>query len=355
MSELKKLGDKLRKARESKGYSLREVSEKTHMSPKFLEALEEEDFSSFSSETYILGFLRNYAEFLNLDPEEIIKEYKGLRLQNSASPLEELTNISKPTLQIPQNLLKYFILALIFIGIVYLSYKIYDFIFLPTTVSYTTTIKPCDKRDIKTITLKEESLLSLLDLSNNYEFFISSLNIKFILCITKIERKENYENVKFSIDYNKKNYPIETKSGETIILTNMISELNQADQKIELSVKEVSENAIQIELLAKTKMSANKDIIVTLEILQETYLEWVADGKVYKGDFFRVGDILNLEADYRLDIKIGNGAGVRFYREGFPPRIAGTAGKIVKLSFTKISDPFDTTKFKIEEQIIIPQ
>lgn len=354
MAELKKLGDRLRKARESKGYSLREVSEKTHMSPMFLEALEEEEFEIFPSETYIIGFLKNYAEFLNFDPEEIVKEYKGLKLQNSATPLEELTKISKPTIEVSPNMVRYSLIVLILLGIGYLLYKVIHLISFSSPVSISTN-KPCEQRDIKTITIKEDSLLSLLDMSTSYEFLIGPEKIRIHLCITEIEKTENYENVKFKVNFNKKDYNLETKSGETIILSNVISELNQGNQKIEFAVKEVSEHSLQVEFLSKSKLSGSKNIIVTLEVVQETYLEWVADGKAYKGEFFHPGDILNLEADNRLDIKIGNGAGIRFYREGFPPRIAGPAGRIVKLSLTKVADPFDTTKFKIEEQIIIPQ
>ncbi|MFN3605153.1 MAG: helix-turn-helix domain-containing protein [Leptonema sp. (in: bacteria)] len=357
MSELKKLGDKLRKARESKGYSIRDVSEKTHMSPMYIKALEEEDFSCFPSETYIIGFLSTYAEFLNFNSNEIIKEYKGLKLQNSESPLKELTSISKPKFEIASNLLiRYVLIVLIALGVVYLFYKFIEPISFSSHETNFVTSEPCNQREKKTIYIKdEESLLSLLDLFTYYEFYIGSEKIPLKLCITEIEKKENYENVKFTLDYKQKPYALEAKSGETIILSNTISELNQLNKKIELSIKVVSENTVQIELQSIAKAASTKSISITLEIVQETYIEWISDGKAYKGEFLKQGDVLPLEADNRLDIKIGNGAGVKFLREGFPPRIAGPPGKIVKLSLFKVPDPFDTTKFKIEEQIVVFQ
>lgn len=359
MSELKKLGEKLKKARENKGYSIREVSEKTNITPKFIEALEEEDYSAFPSETYTIGFLRSYAEFLNFDPDEIVKEYKGLKLQNSDSPLEELTKATKPKFEVTPGFVRNTLILLIIISSIFLIYKIFQFTYSSYSISEEqnlSTLKPCSEREKRIINVKNEApLLSLLDTTSLYEFSIGVEKINFTLCIKEIEKKDNYENIKFIIEYNQKNHELEAKSGETLILSNTISELNQHNKKIELSIKGVSENSIQIEVQSKEKLVSNKNILVTLEIIQETYIEWISDGKAYKGEFFKNGDSFILEADNRLDIKIGNGAGVRFIREGFPPRIAGPAGKIVKLSFTKIQDPIDLTKFKIDEQIIVAQ
>ena len=64
------LGDKLRTARESKGYTYSHVGRETNIAIRYIEALENEDFSKFPGEPYILGFLRNYGEYLGLDVDE---------------------------------------------------------------------------------------------------------------------------------------------------------------------------------------------------------------------------------------------------------------------------------------------
>jgi len=71
------LGESLKEARQNKGVSLEKVAEETRIRKKYLQALEEEDFSIIPSEVYIKGFLRNYAIYLGLDPEEIRALYKG--------------------------------------------------------------------------------------------------------------------------------------------------------------------------------------------------------------------------------------------------------------------------------------
>lgn len=66
------LGDLLRRTREKKGLSLDEAMEATRIRKEFLQALEEEDFDQLPAAVYVKGFLRNYAAFLGLDPQEIL-------------------------------------------------------------------------------------------------------------------------------------------------------------------------------------------------------------------------------------------------------------------------------------------
>jgi cytoskeletal protein RodZ len=66
------LGDKLRSTREAKGYSYEYVGRETNIARRYLEALERKAFSKFPGEPYLLGFLRNYGEYLGLNVEELL-------------------------------------------------------------------------------------------------------------------------------------------------------------------------------------------------------------------------------------------------------------------------------------------
>jgi transcriptional regulator with XRE-family HTH domain len=70
------LGELLKEARQNKGVSLEEVEEELKIRSRYLQALEEEDFSIMPPEVYVRGFLRNYAVYLGLDPEEARALYK---------------------------------------------------------------------------------------------------------------------------------------------------------------------------------------------------------------------------------------------------------------------------------------
>ncbi|TXT49424.1 MAG: hypothetical protein FD137_671 [Spirochaetes bacterium] len=91
------IGFILQEARLKKGFTLDRVADDTNISVRFLDKLENNDFTGFPGEPYIVGFLRNYADFLGLESEEIVGIYKSQTLQASP-PLPESTSaeVSSP-------------------------------------------------------------------------------------------------------------------------------------------------------------------------------------------------------------------------------------------------------------------
>jgi len=87
---MESLGDKLKNARNEKGLSAEQISRETNISIRYLEALETENFSIFPGEPYIIGFLKNYSEYLDLDVQKIISLYRALRIQEQPVPVEQL-------------------------------------------------------------------------------------------------------------------------------------------------------------------------------------------------------------------------------------------------------------------------
>ncbi len=87
---MESIGDKLRETRKQKGYSVEQVARDTHIAKRFINSLEEEDFDAFPGEPYLIGFLRTYSEFLELNPQETLTLYKNLKLQETPAPMDEL-------------------------------------------------------------------------------------------------------------------------------------------------------------------------------------------------------------------------------------------------------------------------
>ena len=65
------VGELLRKARETQRLSIDDAHKSTKISVHILSALEQDDFDLFESETYLRGFLKNYATFLKLDIDSV--------------------------------------------------------------------------------------------------------------------------------------------------------------------------------------------------------------------------------------------------------------------------------------------
>ena len=96
---MESIGEKLKTAREQSGYSLDQIARDTNITKHYLVALEAEDFNTFAGETYIVGFLRTYAEYLGLSPDELITLYRNFKIQEQPIPLNELLDkgTRKPT------------------------------------------------------------------------------------------------------------------------------------------------------------------------------------------------------------------------------------------------------------------
>lgn len=89
---MSELGDMLRDARHKKHATLEEAAAATRIKVPFLAALEDGDYSSLPGPAYITGFLRNYASYLSLHPDDVVQEY------NSYRPIIEPT--VKPTTRV---------------------------------------------------------------------------------------------------------------------------------------------------------------------------------------------------------------------------------------------------------------
>jgi transcriptional regulator with XRE-family HTH domain len=74
------LGERFRAAREQRGLTLSEVAEQIRIRSVYLAAIEEENWSAIGAPVYVRGFLRTYARFLGLDPEQAVGEF------NTSSP-----------------------------------------------------------------------------------------------------------------------------------------------------------------------------------------------------------------------------------------------------------------------------
>lgn len=74
---VRSLGSRLRTVRESKGLSFRDVEAVTRIRARHLEALETGDYGALpGGDPQVRGFLRRYASFLGLSPEEVIAWYE---------------------------------------------------------------------------------------------------------------------------------------------------------------------------------------------------------------------------------------------------------------------------------------
>jgi len=87
------IGERLREARMRQGLDITEVEVATKIRAKYLRALENDEFVMLPGSTYVRSFLRTYAEYLGLDAQLLVEEF---RAQHEPGGEGEVHNLAPP-------------------------------------------------------------------------------------------------------------------------------------------------------------------------------------------------------------------------------------------------------------------
>lgn len=71
------LGNLLKEAREAKGLSLDELQSITKIQKRYLLGIEEGNYSAMPGKFYVRAFIKQYAEAVGLDPDQLFEQYKN--------------------------------------------------------------------------------------------------------------------------------------------------------------------------------------------------------------------------------------------------------------------------------------
>lgn len=88
------MGDILRKERERQNLSMKDVEEEISIRALYIAAIEEGKYETVPGEVYLKGFIKTYANFLQLDGAELLKLY----YEEKAPKVPEMSQV----LQVPQ-------------------------------------------------------------------------------------------------------------------------------------------------------------------------------------------------------------------------------------------------------------
>ncbi len=148
---VKKFAEELKSLRGEKGFTLQDISNRTRIDINFLKQIEGGNFDVLP-EIYIKAFIKEYAEFIGLNPEDIIKKYQTAKKdiieveESQVISEEEKKELPRSSELFPEyrtsspNPLnkKYVYLVIALVAITILIY----FLFLPDNKSELTVIEP---------------------------------------------------------------------------------------------------------------------------------------------------------------------------------------------------------------------
>ena len=83
---LSSIGTRLRQERERQGRTLKEVADATNIKEAYLAAVETERFDTIPGVVFVKGFIRTYANYLGLNGDALVEEYKESFVSRTPQP-----------------------------------------------------------------------------------------------------------------------------------------------------------------------------------------------------------------------------------------------------------------------------
>jgi cytoskeletal protein RodZ len=118
-------GEQLRLAREARGITLREISEQTRISTRYLEAIESDDYKRLPGGIFNKSFIKAYAKYIGFDEKEALEAYARTARDQGTSPDDVVSTPYQPRVYTDGNsrsplvtlLLTILILAILSLGV----------------------------------------------------------------------------------------------------------------------------------------------------------------------------------------------------------------------------------------------
>jgi len=378
------IGEKLRATREAKKLTIRDVARDTNMSAIYIEALENEEFEKFPGETYVTGFLRSYAEYLKMDADEIIQSYKGYKIGESTTPIEELTRPTGPSIlsQVSLYVEQYksmllgagVVLVILIVG--WLATTLFtsdiDVEGDDSIANIQNEYKLAKDSEMKiekihSMQLTNQSGFILLYNNEAAQFMVDSKEVMFIISDIRdsgVTLQLLPEGMSYNLEMEKpvtinaQDVPrdvVVTLKGLTdnraklrVMLGGATDEeaAKTADQKSDIVEPESEKEAAQgTQVVAHTEN--NLKIVFEAEFNQKTYLELYLDGNEKVKGIIPAGTHERWEASEYIQLKIGNAGGLKAKING-KPYTFGLPGQIANKVITWRKDPSNPNKYHIQ-------
>lgn len=354
------IGQILKKTRLEKNYSIKDISDATKITGRHLTALEENNFDIFPGETYVLGFIRSYANFLGLDPDEMIQIFRGNQMEELEPPIVELT---EPTVTIYDYLKKYLYWpSIILAGVVIISgIVIYVRHNTGTSVGTENAAGNEDLTRILTdslkipsietehITLQNGNVTALISVQNGIDFSIQ--NNEVYLVLDRLDYKTIQGNLSRAYLFL---YP-----GKKLVklVENELTNIDESGIKpFKIRFMGATPNMIKVQIQYSgtdyeeqqnvTTIANPNNFIIVLDAVTtgENFVEFYVDGSLRKRGLLSAGSELHYEANDSIQMKIGDAGAIDIKING-KPQVFGVRGQQVNKIIRKVKDPVEQTKF----------
>lgn len=362
-------GQLLRKTREEKRIPLRQAAEETKITARHLQAIEDDNYAVFPGETYALGFLTSYANYLELDPEQVKRLYKGSQLTETETPLHELM---QPTVQFGDYVERYakplVIIPLAVIAIAGIVMLVNHF--APSNETGATATSENQANTVTNFTRNSTTVPDvefdqvklqpgrpsphIVKKGRAISFSIQNTETFIVLRDILSDEKTGNYSVELEIYPGRKKYRL--KEEEPVEIEDAaiprrfkitLSGVTANNAKLIIDLGEEIQPADQA-ALNEVRVSNPDNFLIRLEgvLTGDTYIEYFIDGKPGKRGLFKRGTPLLLEASDSIQIKIGDAGDVKLTING-KSEVLGPKGSVANKIIRKLRDPVEQSKFKV--------
>lgn len=341
---MKSIGEHLAGAREEKGFSFDQVVHDTNISREYIHALEEDDFDFFPAEAYLIGFLRNYSEYLGLDPSRMVGIYKNFIISEEPVPMDLLLGKKKTApekkepideFDVSHKSMPRWIVPIIAVAVVCVVAGV---LFLPSLLNQGKEVELKPEVSLektgeiptspKEFFLTEDTLDITVTTGDKINVSTGSRLVSFIVILTEVEKSLSYldgENVKKKMDLEKDMeqviliegnngvyFYIKDVSAEKVVL---IAQKVSVDEKIESEISDkVAAESSTVEI---TPERIAEKIVIVSEAYPAAYeldvffrgdglFRYKADNKQVVERFYQAGERLEIDVNRFINLWISN-------------------------------------------------
>jgi transcriptional regulator with XRE-family HTH domain len=122
--EMDSVGQELKKERELRGISLKEIADTTKINIRYLRALEEDKFDLLPGKFFIKSIIKSYARYIGLEEETILDHFHQTLLQKTEEQIEQDEDKAITPTEVPRKFkiffrtAGYFIIFIVALGII---------------------------------------------------------------------------------------------------------------------------------------------------------------------------------------------------------------------------------------------
>ncbi len=295
---LNEFSDELKNIRKKKKITLEQISNRTRIDIKYLEAIESGNFSVMP-DVYIRAFLKEYAEFIGLDADETMQKYK---LAQSGKLYNEPQENIKETLDIPKTENQQ-----------------------PTFVSEDLEKPPLPDENKTTPILYYifTSVILLIFIYFIYYSFLKDKSVENIkekpfAQVLKVHEEQNVNETKNTIK-NKNSNKIDPDK----IVSKSVESLNNA------TISDIMNNRMVPENIQQNKLK------LTIIGLEKSWMRVVVDNKQNNEFIIDEGIRKSLYGNKQFYLHIGNSAGVQIFLNGKELNFKKNEGRVRKFIITR--------------------